>query len=153
VKVPLPGAVTPAGTNEFALFCEQFAAESGLTESIKQRLLRIYGTRASELIQLAREEPTLAVLLSPTSSAIAAEVVFSFQQELAQTLADCLLRRTMIGISGRPGMAEAETAARVAREHLGWSAVRAAAEVNGYRKIRLDRALVPIAAAADKSAI
>jgi len=130
---PLPGAVTATGL-EFAQFCEQFAEESGLPERTTQRLLRIYGTRAPALLELTRDEPRLGETLSPTTDAIAAEVVFSFQQELAQTLADCLLRRTMIGLNANAGIGEDQRAARIAQDHLGWSAARAEAEVSAYRK-------------------
>src|SRR5262249_28600718 len=77
-QVPLPGAVTP----DFAAFSDQFKIESRLPRGINERLLRIYGTRAPGVLKLAAEDPALANVFSPTASAIAAEVVFSFKHEL-----------------------------------------------------------------------
>jgi glycerol-3-phosphate dehydrogenase len=127
--VPLPGAVTP----NFASFCEQFNQESGLPEPISQRLLRVYGTRASSVLELATEDPALSTPLVSDSNALAAEVVFAFQHELAQTLTDCLLRRTMVGLNSSRALDEAEAAAKIAQRWLGWSDNRARGEVRAYR--------------------
>lgn len=137
--VPLPGAITPAGALEFEVFCRQFAAENNLPERTSRRLLRIYGTRAPELMKLTTADDRLAETFSETTSALAAEVVFSFQHELAQTLADCLLRRTMVGLSETAGVGEDEAAARIARTHLGWPEERAEREVTAYRKLLQNR--------------
>ena len=129
-ETPLPGAVTP----NFPYFCEQFSQESGLPESTSERLLRIYGTRAPGVLKLAAKDPALSESLSAGTSVLAAEVLFSFQHELAQTLSDCLLRRTMAGFSSSVGIGEDEAAARIAQKHLGWSEDRARREVESYRR-------------------
>ena len=129
-ETPLPGAVTP----NFSSFSEQFSQESGLPESTSERLLRIYGTRAPGVLKLAAEDHTLRETIGTETRTLAAEVVFSFQHELAQTLSDCLLRRTMAGFSSSAGIGEDEAAARIAQEHLGWSADRARREVERYRQ-------------------
>jgi glycerol-3-phosphate dehydrogenase len=104
----LPGAVN------FTAFAKSFSDE---------RLLRIYGSRAFELVQFAEESGSLA----------AAAIRFSFAQELAQTLADCFLRRTMIGLEGDLGLGQLETAAEVGRRWLGWSESRVQHEIENYR--------------------
>ena len=55
-KVPLPGAVTP----DFTSFREEFKASSVLPARSSERLLRIYGTRALEVLKLAVKDPSLA---------------------------------------------------------------------------------------------
>jgi glycerol-3-phosphate dehydrogenase len=50
------------------------------------RLLRVYGSRASEVTQL-HEDP------------FTSEILFAFKHEFAKTLDDCLMRRTMIGLN------------------------------------------------------
>ena len=131
---PLPGALTSGGTSDFARFQEKFKKECGLEEWVGERLLRIYGTRAIGVLQLAAAQPVLREQFSARTGAIAAEVVFSFQYEVAQRLADCLLRRTMIGFSSTVGAGDDEAAARIAREHLDWSDERVAREIAGYRR-------------------
>jgi glycerol-3-phosphate dehydrogenase len=127
---PLPGAETP----DFAAFCKHFKTESGLPAPASERLLRIYGTRAPRVLKLAAEDPALAARLSTVTSTIAAEVVYSFQHELAQTLSDCLLRRTMVGLSAAVGIGVDEVAASIGLHYLGWSETRVEQEVAAYRK-------------------
>ncbi|HEX7331288.1 MAG TPA: glycerol-3-phosphate dehydrogenase/oxidase [Pyrinomonadaceae bacterium] len=50
------------------------------------RLLRVYGSRANQITQL-HDDP------------LASEILFAFKHEFAKTSADCLLRRTMIGLN------------------------------------------------------
>src|SRR3712207_6977611 len=49
-----------------------------------------------------------------------AEVIWAFREEMAETLSDVLLRRTMAGYGPRVALDVVEPAARVAIEHLGW---------------------------------
>jgi len=130
-KRRLPGA----DVSDFAEFSEHFKASSRLPPAISERLLRIYGTRASDVLSLAAEgDEDLLEVFSPQTGAIGAEVLMSFQKELARTLADCLLRRTMTGLNASVGLDGLEAAARIARKYLGWSAERAAQEMAAYRK-------------------
>jgi glycerol-3-phosphate dehydrogenase len=64
---------------------------------------------------------------------LAAEVVFAFEHELAKTLTDCFLRRTMIGLDADLGLSKIEVAANVGVKFLGWSEERARREVENYR--------------------
>ena len=105
-KVPLPGAA-----GEYP-------------SDVCERWVRIYGSRAQEVGQLAKR-----LELSP----LAAEVVFAFEKEFAKTLADCFLRRTMRGLNADLGLGEIEAAAEVGKRCLGWSEERAKREVNSYR--------------------
>jgi len=83
------------------------------------------GSRAKEVAELAKRLDC---------DAFAAEVVFAFQNELAATLADCFLRRTMIGLNADVGLGEIEAAAEVGRRFLGWSEDRARREVEDYKQ-------------------
>jgi glycerol-3-phosphate dehydrogenase len=62
-----------------------------------------------------------------------AGVVFSFQHELATTLADCFLRRTMRGLDSDLGLGDLEAAAEIGMRLLGWSDTHAKLEVENYR--------------------
>jgi glycerol-3-phosphate dehydrogenase len=128
-KVALPGA----STADFAAFAEHFKASSRLPQTVAARLLRVYGTRAPEVLELSGEGADLLEVFSPLSQAVGAEVLMSFRRELAQTLCDCLLRRTMIGMNAAVGLDAIEGAARIAQKYLGWSAARAEREVAAYR--------------------
>ena len=129
-RVRLPGAMTET----LAEFGESFKASCGLSQTVAERLLGIYGTRAQDVLKLAAEGTDLIETFSPESGAIGAEVLMSFQYEMAQTLGDCLLRRTMVGMNRAVGLDAVEGAARIACKYLGWSADRARQEIAAYRK-------------------
>lgn len=65
---------------------------------------------------------------------IGAEVLHAFENELAETLSDVLLRRTMVGMGPRVGLDVDEAASEVAANHLGWSTDQANSEVENYRE-------------------
>ncbi len=128
-RIPLPGAMT----DSFAEFGEHFKESSGLPPTVAERLLRIYGTRAQDVLKLAAEGTDLIEIFSPETGAIGAEVLMSFQYEMAQTLGDCLLRRTMVGMNRAVGLDAVERAAHIACKYLGWSSSKAEAEIAAYR--------------------
>lgn len=128
-QVPLPGA----GREDFHGFAARFRKESPLPGRTKEHLLRVYGVRAAEVLRVAADSRELLESLDEATGAIRAEVPFSFQYEMAATLSDCLLRRTMIGVGPAAGLDAVEIAARIAHQYLGWDEARAAKEVTAYR--------------------
>jgi glycerol-3-phosphate dehydrogenase len=125
--IPLPGAV------DLKSYTSNFRKTSQLPTPVNERLLRIYGSRISELLQLCAKDPALAATFNKRADALAVEIVFGFQVEEAKTLADCLLRRTMIGLNDDLAIGDDEAAAEVGKRFLGWSEQRVMAEVLDYR--------------------
>ncbi len=101
-KVPLPGGAT----SDFAAYAAGFRAASGLPEVLTERLLKLYGVRASEVLELAGDNPEFNAPLSPHTSAetalIGAEVIWAFREEMAQTLSDVLLTAVFTSTGPRP---------------------------------------------------
>ncbi len=128
-RTPLPGAA-----DDFQKFSEDFKHESSLPDKTNARLLKIYGARGAEVLQLARVHPELSETICPETGSIGAEVLFSFEHEMAQTLSDCLLRRTLIGLNSASGLDALSAAAAIARQYLGWDESRAARETADYRE-------------------
>jgi glycerol-3-phosphate dehydrogenase len=132
-EVPLPGGAT----GDFESFAARFKATSGLTEELAERLLKVYGVRAPEVLEEAGDDRSLRVPLSPSATVetglLGAEVLYAFRHEMAQTLSDVLLRRTMVGLGPRVALDVDAAAAQVAVRHLGWSQERADREVREYR--------------------
>jgi len=127
---PLPGAATA----DFDTFCVNFKQHSRLPEATNDRLLRIYGTRVSLLLDSIEKDASLAKVFDSETGALSAEVVFAFTHELATTLGDCLLRRTMVGLNSSRGLAAVEPAGAIARKYLGWPEDRVEQETIAYRK-------------------
>ena len=69
----------------------------------------------------------------PVHRDFTAAVVYSFEHELAKTLADCFLRRTMVGLTADLGLSKLDAAADIGKRSLGWSNQRAKHEVENYR--------------------
>ncbi len=85
------------------------------------RLLAIYGGRALGVAELARNEPPLQRAIDNNNSVLAAEVVFAIREEMAQTLADIVFRRIMIGFDADQGRPLYEMVAAIAASELGWT--------------------------------
>jgi glycerol-3-phosphate dehydrogenase len=89
------------------------------------------------VLEEAGDDRSLRVPLSPSATVetglLGAEVLYAFRHEMAQTLSDVLLRRTMVGLGPRVALDVDEAAAQVAVRHLGWSQERADREVREYR--------------------
>ena len=107
---------------------------SPLPEASSERLLRIYGARAPQMLSLISADPALAAAFSPSTGATGAEILFAFRHELAETLVDCLWRRTLVGLSSDDAMRDANAASRIAQHHLGWNAERTAHELAACRE-------------------
>jgi glycerol-3-phosphate dehydrogenase len=135
--VPLPGGEVGAW-GDFETFAADFRLKSGLTPELAERLLKLYGARSGEVLAEAGDDASLRLPLSPPpvsveTGLIGAEVIYAFRHELAETLSDVLLRRTMVGLGPKVGLDVDRAAARVAVEHLGWDEERAEREVAAYR--------------------
>ena len=107
-RVPLPGATGDPPSN----VCERWK--------------RIYGSRANEVAEVAKQ--------FNEDNSLAAEIVFAFEREFATTLGDCFLRRNMIGLDADLGLGDIQTAAEIGKKFLGWTVERAEREVEGYKQ-------------------
>ena len=126
---PLPGF----SFDNFEAWLSEVKRLESQDPRVARRLGPLYGSLATRIADLIKDNPNLAERIDPETGAIAAEVVYSFRHEFARTLADCLLRRTMVGLNSRCGLNAVESAAYVGRQHLGWSEERVAREIIDYR--------------------
>jgi len=129
-EITLPGA----SVESFQAFKESFNSKNRfLSVKLVERLLKVYGSRAVEVLELGEDDEELLEIFDEESGAVKAEVVYSFTREIAEKLSDCLLRRTMVGLNSGCGIGADERAANVAQKYLGWSEERAQQEVSEYR--------------------
>jgi glycerol-3-phosphate dehydrogenase len=105
----------------------------GLPDGAANRLVDIYGGRAPRVIDGGRNEPELLALLD-ANGLTGAELLFAVEEEMAQTLTDVLLRRTLVGLEPGHGLDLAARAARVIGPRLGWDADRQREEVDAYSR-------------------
>ncbi|HEV8136076.1 MAG TPA: glycerol-3-phosphate dehydrogenase [Pyrinomonadaceae bacterium] len=125
-ELALPGA------RDFQLFAEEFDKSSELSAGAKSRLLRIYGSRAHEVIDFCRSTG-LSEYLDEEQTVLTGEIAFVLEKEFAETLIDCLMRRTMIGLDADMGLLQLEASAHIAAEYRHWNEQRLQSESQKYR--------------------
>jgi glycerol-3-phosphate dehydrogenase len=130
-QAPLPGA---AGYGPATLAAaRQQGAALGLAGDQCDHLVRVYGARYAEVLDLIAAEPRLAGRLEAGAPDCLAQLHHAVRREYARTLADVLLRRTTLGFSAGQGLAAAERAAAELARALGRDAAWARAEADAYR--------------------
>ncbi len=123
--------VLPGALADPVPLAADITARTGLDGAVAARLVGLYGSRADAVAALVARDPALGASLG-SAHAIAAEIVFAFEEEMATSLADCLMRRTMLGLEADLGAGVLDGALRVAAEQLGWDAARCMAERTGF---------------------
>jgi glycerol-3-phosphate dehydrogenase len=119
---PLPGG----RTGPFAAFVkaatENALREFQLASPVAQRIVRTYGSRWREVLELVREQKSLGEPLPGSPALLAAEVEFAVRHEMALKVEDFLFRRS--GLSWKAcTLSEAVPAvAKIFAARLGWSA-------------------------------
>ena len=99
-----------------------------LSPAICRALVRNYGRRVDDILELIDGQTELAETLGE-STTLMAEVVHAVRQEMALTLADVVFRRTDLATGGYPGRAALQRVADWMAQELGWSAAEAAWEI------------------------
>jgi glycerol-3-phosphate dehydrogenase len=127
---PLPGGAGIAVES----FKRALIAKAGPLGPSVDHLMKVYGSNAAAILDLAQSNPDLGQVFDEPSVALAAEVVYAVEHEGAVILEDILMRRTMVGLGPNLGIGADETAARIAVAHLGWTETQATSEVAAYRR-------------------
>ena len=84
------------------------------------------------MIQLVRETPAYGARIG-SSRTLQAEVIHAVREEMAQTLADCVFRRTDLGTAGSPGDEALVVCAALVADALGWNARKVEVELAEIR--------------------
>jgi glycerol-3-phosphate dehydrogenase len=133
-RKPLPGGL-PA---DYEVYLKETVPElSALYKTspdLVRHLVGIYGSRASRVLELARNDAGLGEQITPESGDIYAQVVYSIAEEGARNLNDILLRRMHVGMTRLRGIDCIERIAAVAAGLLKWNADEKQAAVNEYRE-------------------
>ncbi|WP_306233077.1 glycerol-3-phosphate dehydrogenase/oxidase [Agrococcus beijingensis] len=131
-QIPLLGATGyRAAWNKRAKIARAF----GLHKARVEHLLNRYGVLTDELLDMIRQDPSLAEPLPGADDYLGAEVRYACTHEGALHLDDVLARRTRISIeSWDRGVAAAPVAARIMADALGWDDERVEKEINTYNK-------------------
>ena len=110
----------------------------GVTDETLRRLALTYGTQYNEVLDLIRDDSSLAAPLGTCCSVTRAEILYAARHESALLLSDALIRRTEAGSAGHPSDDAVASAAAIMARELGWDAARAErerAEVNDFYRL------------------
>jgi glycerol-3-phosphate dehydrogenase len=141
-QVPLLGADGLAAVQPAA---GRLAEDYGVPREAVEHLLDRYGTRAEEVLRLARADAGLARPLAQGHPYLRAEVAYAVTHENALHVEDVLMRRTRLFIeSADAGAGAAADVAAIMGRLLGWSRRRRGAETRRY--LDLVRAEQPLPA-------
>jgi len=108
---------------------QAIAANRDFAEDTVAYLGQIYGTLYPEVLDLARQDKTLAEPLNAQGD-ILAQAVYAARHETTHTLTDIVLRRTGIATIGSPGEAILRRVAETVAPELGWDDTRIQQEVS-----------------------
>jgi glycerol-3-phosphate dehydrogenase len=94
----------------------------------RRALLRNYGSKYTEVLKYRCENPRWVETIAE-STVTKAEVVHAVREEMAEKLADVILRRTELGTAGHPGGSALKACAKLMASELGWNESRIRNEV------------------------
>jgi glycerol-3-phosphate dehydrogenase len=109
------------------------AEEYGVHVARIEHLLNRYGSMATEVLALIKENPALAEPLPGADDYLQAEAVYAATNEGARHVHDVLTRRTRISIeSWDRGVSAVPVVAKLMGEILGWSDAQRESEIKHY---------------------
>ena len=142
VQGALGETITASLTKEKVLagaagFTEEYwrilAKEYGIAEAAAQHLAQKFGTRATEVLALARADTSLAAALVPGLPHIRAEVAYAIRNEMAQTIEDILARRLGLQLfDWRASILAAPVVADLLAQELAWPREERDRAIAGY---------------------
>jgi len=106
-----------------------------LNEETVKQLVYNYGSEYPKIIKYINEDSTYAKRVSSISHVIKAEILFNIREEMAQKLADIVMRRTELGTAEYPGEEALKNCANIMAQELGWDGSRVQMEIEEVKKI------------------
>ena len=92
-----------------------------LPPETQEHLRAVYGPRAPEVAAYAAADSALAEPISSQHRDIGAQAAYAVDHEGARTIADVLLRRTVVGLTRDLGRSAARPTASIMAKRLGWT--------------------------------
>jgi glycerol-3-phosphate dehydrogenase len=130
-EIPVGGA----GEDLEALFLRASReCPAPLDTEILRHLVETYGPAYGEVLRYGDAHPQCLERVAADWPVIKAEVLHGVRVEMAQKLADIVLRRTDLGTAGHPGDQALLSCAKIMAAELGWSRQRILAELEEVQR-------------------
>jgi glycerol-3-phosphate dehydrogenase len=124
----------PGATGSIDLVRQKLASTSWLEPCSAESLVGVYGTRAVDIVALAEAGgDRLRATVDSESGMIGAAAIFSLNEEFARTIADVVMRRTMVGYSRDVGVQSASAIAELGVAEGIWTDEAATDQLAEYR--------------------
>jgi glycerol-3-phosphate dehydrogenase len=141
VQKMLTGRITDSRTRDNALFgakdqhecVEVLLGIYGVPSSTIRNLTKKFGGLCTQVLNLAREDPSLGSPIVEGSPHIQAEVIYCVREEMAVSIEDILVRRLGLQFyDWRLSAQAAPVVGHILSRELGWSPARVRTEVTAY---------------------
>ncbi len=127
----LPGGQF-AGRSECISETVTLGRRLGLEEDQSRYLVDTYGIRAQEVLAIVERAPRLSERICLGAPDILAQVNFAVEKEMALTVEDFMLRRSLLGHTASRGVEGVDKVAVEMGAVLDWTEARRQAEIDGY---------------------
>jgi glycerol-3-phosphate dehydrogenase len=144
VQQSLGRAATPGVTLDHPLygsagytpeFWQSLLRDYNLPEQTAKHLSQKFGTNATKVLQLTKEDSSLAAPIVSGFAPLRAEIAYCARYEMALTIEDVLMRRTGLQFfSWRAAISAAAPTAAILAKELGWSPEFERSAAEEYRK-------------------
>jgi glycerol-3-phosphate dehydrogenase len=144
VQQSLGRAATPGVTLDHPLygsagytpeFWQSLLRDYNLPEQTARHLSQKFGTNATKVLQLTKEDSSLAAPIVSGFAPLRAEIAYCARYEMALTIEDVLMRRTGLQFfSWRAAISAAAPTAAILAKELGWSPEFERSAAEEYRK-------------------
>lgn len=137
--IPLPGGVGLGGNIRMykSIHIPKTVEATGYAPQVIERLIDVYGSNYQKIVDLAKSNPALALPIIEGTDTMAAEVVYSVQNELTTSTADFLMRRSGLALREGVGLNLAEPVAKLIGQSLGWTSDQVQQDIEAFRQIVL----------------
>lgn len=121
------------------------ARELGIADAVAANLVRVYGDRARDVLEIAARERLTEPLVADRLP-IAAEAAYCVREEMVETADDFLSRRTRLALTDpQAGTGAASTVMDVLATAAGWNRRRQRSLLEAYRRKIEEERGVPLA--------
>jgi glycerol-3-phosphate dehydrogenase len=129
----LPGA-NPTELGKIHAQRDSLAKENGISVETLDRLVSLFGSRYTEVLDYLRKDRRLGEQICKTQPDIMAEVVHAIEKECAATLTDFMIRRSLIAFRQCEGLDCCGNVAKKMGAILHWNSREVTEQVNAYKK-------------------
>ena len=105
---------------------------AGVLPSVAERITRLYGSRALNLWQITRSDPSAGLVLDSEFGVTKAEILFVVREEFPKTLADVMARRMVLAFEKGHGLHLIDSIADIVGGELGWDSDERNRQIAGY---------------------